>query len=161
MKLDENDELSKELKYLLENFMLPINEKTTIFIKEFISDQGGLENFQTKTLRKRKRRAPIAPNFQASQQEILEPKNDNPPKPLPRKKMEEIPIPKPRYKVIPSAPPPPIEDEEDLCKICMINELECVFYDCGHMISCMNCSIGLTYCPVCRNTIIQPIRVFK
>ena len=90
---------------------------------------------------------------------IVEPTNDNPPKPLPRKKKNEIPIPEPHYKVIPSAPP--FEDEEDLCKICMINELECVFYDCGHMISCMNCYIGLTRCPVCQNSIIQPIRVFK
>ena len=54
-----------------------------------------------------------------------------------------------------------MKDEEDLCKICMVNELECVFYDCGHMICCKNCSKGLTDCPVCRNKIIQSIKVFK
>ena len=77
-------------------------------------------------------------------------------------------------RVLPSAPP--IEEDlelisnpqslafikdEDACKICMNNYLECVFYDCGHMVCCMNCSIGLIHCPVCRNKIIQSIKVFK
>jgi hypothetical protein len=157
--LDKNDEVSKEIKSLLEKFMLPINQKTTIFIKEFINDQGGLDNFQAKTLKKRKKQAPIAPNVQAREEEIVELTNENLPKPLPRKQIQELPIPKPRYKLPPSAPL--LEDEEDLCKICMINELECVFYDCGHMICCMNCSFGLTNCPVCQKTIFKPIKVFK
>lgn len=196
---------------LLESFHLPINEKTTKFIKEFVNDQGGLESFAAKTLKKIKKQAPIAPNFKnhqnrpessletnsESKEEIKIKTNDTnlvesemnnnqvyenenleiriPPKPLPRKSLqcqdkkesetqiEEIqkaPTPLPRkYTVTPSAPP--IEVDEDICKICFINELECVFYDCGHMMCCIKCSSDLTHCPICRNEIIQSIKVFK
>lgn len=63
MKVKLNDELlTKEIERVLLDFKLPINKKTTIFIKEFINNQGGYEKFKTKTLKKIKKRAPLAPN---------------------------------------------------------------------------------------------------
>ena len=51
------------MEKLLSDFKLPINTKTTIFLKSFVNDQGGLENFKNKTLKKVKKRAPLAPSL--------------------------------------------------------------------------------------------------
>ena len=52
-------------------------------------------------------------------------------------------------------------DEEDLCKVCMENLIECVFVECGHMICCMTCSKSLKQCPLCRNVILKAIKFYK
>jgi hypothetical protein len=51
--------------------------------------------------------------------------------------------------------------EEDLCKICMENLIECVFAECGHMICCISCSKNLKQCPFCRNDIVKAIKFYK
>ena len=55
--------MCEEMEKLLSDFKLPINTKTTIFLKSFVNDQGGLENFKNKTLKKVKKRAPLAPSL--------------------------------------------------------------------------------------------------
>ncbi len=54
-----------------------------------------------------------------------------------------------------------IESDENICKICVNNKIECVFSECGHMICCMNCSSNLKTCPICRKKIVTAIKVFK
>lgn len=51
--------------------------------------------------------------------------------------------------------------EENTCKICFENAIECVFVDCGHMICCVNCSSSLKICPFCRNVIIKSLKFYK
>ncbi len=68
IKVKLNDDIgSKEIEKLLSDFKLPNNTKTTVFIKSFINDQGGFENFKNKTLKKVKKRAPLAPNLRDSE----------------------------------------------------------------------------------------------
>ncbi len=125
-----------------------------------------LDFFETTKITEKKSPPPIPPNpyellrKTKLEKEISFEENKNTSK-------QEI-IDEPANKIIPSAPPMEDDDlknfkneDEDLCKICMLNELECVFYDCGHMICCMNCSKSLINCPVCRNKIIQSIKVYK
>lgn len=51
--------------------------------------------------------------------------------------------------------------DDDLCKICMENVIDCVLLDCGHMVSCIKCGKRLAECPMCRQNIVRVIRVFK
>lgn len=53
------------------------------------------------------------------------------------------------------------DNDESLCKICMVNSIECVFVECGHMMSCINCANKLKICPVCRKDIFKAIKVYK
>lgn len=74
------------------------------------------------------------------------------------------------FKCIPSAPYFDDEqlkssiiknDEENMCKICMDNEIECVFNECGHMICCMKCSTNIKLCPFCRKDVVKAIKFYK
>ncbi|KAK8711568.1 hypothetical protein V6N13_146846 [Hibiscus sabdariffa] len=49
----------------------------------------------------------------------------------------------------------------DLCVICLEQEYNAVFIQCGHMCCCMTCSSNLTYCPLCRRRIEQVVKVFR
>jgi len=55
-----------------------------------------------------------------------------------------------------------IEVEEDnFCKICFEKPMDSVIIPCGHVCICMDCSKGLVLCPMCRNQIVQIIKMFK
>ena len=57
---------------------------------------------------------------------------------------------------------PPTEAEHDyLCKICMDSAVDCVFLNCGHMLTCVKCGRQLTECPVCRQYIVKAIHAFR
>ncbi|XP_057964837.1 E3 ubiquitin-protein ligase SP1 [Malania oleifera] len=49
----------------------------------------------------------------------------------------------------------------DLCVICLEQEYNAVFLQCGHMCCCMVCSSHLTNCPLCRRRIEQVVRTFR
>ncbi|XP_019161419.1 PREDICTED: E3 ubiquitin-protein ligase SP1 isoform X2 [Ipomoea nil] len=49
----------------------------------------------------------------------------------------------------------------DLCVICLEQEYNTVFVQCGHMCCCMACSSHLTNCPLCRRRIEQVVRTFR
>ncbi|TYJ09302.1 hypothetical protein E1A91_A11G132200v1 [Gossypium mustelinum] len=49
----------------------------------------------------------------------------------------------------------------DLCVICLEQEYNAVFIQCGHMCCCMACSLHLTNCPLCRRRIEQVVKVFR
>ena len=63
--------------------------------------------------------------------------------------------------------PPPVEvatrtvrDERLVCKICMESDIDCVFLDCGHVVSCINCAIQMDRCPICRDIIKSARRIY-
>lgn len=49
----------------------------------------------------------------------------------------------------------------DICVICLENDYNAVFLQCGHMCCCMNCSSHLTNCPLCRRRIDQVVKTFR
>jgi len=51
--------------------------------------------------------------------------------------------------------------EENLCKICFENPIDCVILRCGHMAICISCGTSLHACPICRNEITEVIKVFR
>ncbi|KAI8076458.1 uncharacterized protein B0P05DRAFT_139570 [Gilbertella persicaria] len=56
-------------------------------------------------------------------------------------------------------------DEENLCRICCDAQQNCVFLDCGHMVTCMDCAKKLlesrNECPICREPILKLVHVFR
>ncbi|CAF1108858.1 unnamed protein product [Adineta ricciae] len=53
------------------------------------------------------------------------------------------------------------QSDENLCKICMDESIDCVFLDCGHLCTCIRCGKQLSECPLCRSYIVRVVRVFK
>jgi hypothetical protein len=51
--------------------------------------------------------------------------------------------------------------KDNSCIICMDKEIDCVFVECGHMISCSECSENVITCPFCRVKIYKCIKVYK
>jgi len=51
--------------------------------------------------------------------------------------------------------------DSELCKVCMDAIADCVFLDCGHMVTCVKCGKLLAECPICRSNIVRVVRVFK
>lgn len=40
--------------------------------------------------------------------------------------------------------------EPDTCVICLEDNVDTVFTQCGHMCCCVGCGLGLDKCPICR-----------
>ena len=40
--------------------------------------------------------------------------------------------------------------DDELCKICMDNPVDCVMLECGHMCTCTGCGKLMNECPICR-----------
>ncbi|CAF4318520.1 unnamed protein product, partial [Rotaria sp. Silwood2] len=53
------------------------------------------------------------------------------------------------------------DPNENLCKVCLDANIDCVFLNCGHLCSCIYCGKQLSECPLCRCAIANVIRVFK
>eukprot|EP00042_Codosiga_hollandica_P029449 m.163156 g.163156 ORF g.163156 m.163156 type:complete len:268 (-) comp53072_c0_seq8:818-1621(-) len=51
--------------------------------------------------------------------------------------------------------------EDALCKICCQEQADCVFLECGHMVSCMQCAVKVKECPMCREFITRKVHVFR
>ncbi|KAL1225325.1 E3 ubiquitin-protein ligase SP1 [Cardamine amara subsp. amara] len=49
----------------------------------------------------------------------------------------------------------------DLCVICLEQEYNAVFVQCGHMCCCTTCSSHLTNCPLCRKRIDKVVRTYR
>ena len=55
-----------------------------------------------------------------------------------------------------------VADEElQLCKICYENEMDALFYRCGHVASCEMCARQVRDCPVCRRPVDAVVRIWK
>ncbi|XP_026475559.1 death-associated inhibitor of apoptosis 1-like [Ctenocephalides felis] len=50
--------------------------------------------------------------------------------------------------------------EDKLCKICYMEEKNAVFVPCGHVVSCIKCSLSVKACPVCQRPYTGVMRVF-
>ena len=50
--------------------------------------------------------------------------------------------------------------ESRLCSICMTNQISIAFLNCGHFVTCVECSNALRDCPMCRIKIMQRINVY-
>lgn len=46
------------------------------------------------------------------------------------------------------------------CKICLDSKATVIFLPCGHMVSCAQCAMALSLCPMCRVVIEKYIKVF-
>ncbi|XP_017771772.1 PREDICTED: E3 ubiquitin-protein ligase RNF34 [Nicrophorus vespilloides] len=53
------------------------------------------------------------------------------------------------------------ENFNELCKICMDAQLDCVLLECGHMATCIDCGKRLAECPICRQYVTRVVRTFK
>ena len=57
------------------------------------------------------------------------------------------------------------KENELTCQICLLNNVDCVFYSCGHMYCCNSCALKLNEsnncCPVCRKEIIEIVKVYR
>ncbi|KAG0170690.1 hypothetical protein DFQ28_008816 [Apophysomyces sp. BC1034] len=55
--------------------------------------------------------------------------------------------------------------EESMCRLCCDAQQNCVFLDCGHMVTCMGCGKKLVetnnQCPICREPILKLVHVFR
>lgn len=49
---------------------------------------------------------------------------------------------------------------EKLCKICMDRDIDIVFIPCGHLVTCNECSVSLSKCPVCCGDIRQKVKTY-
>ncbi|XP_043255616.1 E3 ubiquitin-protein ligase RNF34 isoform X2 [Colletes gigas] len=51
--------------------------------------------------------------------------------------------------------------DENLCKICWDEPVECVILECGHIACCLNCGKQMSECPICKQYIVRVVRFFK
>ncbi|KAI9807600.1 MAG: hypothetical protein M1825_005540 [Sarcosagium campestre] len=53
------------------------------------------------------------------------------------------------------------DDEMAMCRICYENEIDALFYDCGHVCACITCARQVDQCPICRKTGVVVVKMFK
>jgi hypothetical protein len=55
-----------------------------------------------------------------------------------------------------------VADEElQLCRICYEQEMDALFYDCGHVTACVECARQVSVCPVCRRGVRAVVKIWK
>ncbi|CAD0098095.1 unnamed protein product [Aureobasidium mustum] len=52
------------------------------------------------------------------------------------------------------------EEDTKLCRICYTNEANAAFYDCGHVLACIDCARRVEDCPICRRRVRDVVRLF-
>jgi hypothetical protein len=52
------------------------------------------------------------------------------------------------------------QEAERLCRICWEESAEAAFYDCGHVVACMNCARRVDQCPVCRKRVLSALKLY-
>ncbi|KAF2423319.1 hypothetical protein EJ08DRAFT_640301 [Tothia fuscella] len=52
------------------------------------------------------------------------------------------------------------QETERMCRICWEGNAEAAFYDCGHVVACINCARRVENCPVCRKRVVSAIKLF-
>lgn len=53
------------------------------------------------------------------------------------------------------------DEQADLCQICYGNEIDALFFDCGHVCACVECAKQCELCPICRKTVKQVVKMFR
>ena len=54
--------------------------------------------------------------------------------------------------------PPSVLDSSRRCRICMDLEIAIVFLPCCHMVTCNNCGLSMSHCPICRRDIMYIVK---
>ena len=52
------------------------------------------------------------------------------------------------------------DQEAAMCQICYGEEIDALFFDCGHVCSCVECAKQCDVCPICRRSVRQVVRMF-
>ena len=52
------------------------------------------------------------------------------------------------------------EEDTKLCRICYGNEANAAFYDCGHVLACVDCARRVEDCPMCRRRVRDVVKLF-
>jgi len=53
------------------------------------------------------------------------------------------------------------DEQADLCQICYSEEIDALFFDCGHVCSCVECARQCDICPICRRSVKQVVKMFR
>jgi hypothetical protein len=53
------------------------------------------------------------------------------------------------------------DEQADLCQICYGNEIDALFFDCGHVCACVECAKQCELCPICRKPVKQVVKMFR
>ena len=51
--------------------------------------------------------------------------------------------------------------DSELCNICMVNQIDCLILECGHMSTCLICAKEVFKCPICRQQISRIVKAFR
>jgi hypothetical protein len=51
--------------------------------------------------------------------------------------------------------------DDYVCKVCMDAPVDCVFLECGHMVTCVACGKQMNECPICRQYVIRVVHTFR
>ncbi|XP_038601306.1 E3 ubiquitin-protein ligase LRSAM1 isoform X3 [Tachyglossus aculeatus] len=62
--------------------------------------------------------------------------------------------------VTPTAPPQQLDVQASECVVCLEREAQMIFLNCGHVCCCQLCCEPLHTCPLCRQDIVQRIRLY-
>ncbi|KAM9116788.1 E3 ubiquitin-protein ligase LRSAM1 isoform 2-T2 [Pangshura tecta] len=66
----------------------------------------------------------------------------------------------PPEETLPSAPQLELGKRKSECVVCMEQEAQMIFLNCGHVCCCQTCCETLRICPLCRKDIVQRVRIF-
>ena len=50
--------------------------------------------------------------------------------------------------------------DERKCKLCLDNDINLVFLNCGHLFVCNHCAIFCTVCPICRTKVDKFVKTY-
>jgi hypothetical protein len=53
------------------------------------------------------------------------------------------------------------DEQADLCQICYGEEIDALFFDCGHVCACVECARQCELCPICRKQVKQVVKMFR
>ena len=53
------------------------------------------------------------------------------------------------------------DEQRDLCQICYGEEVDALFYDCGHVCACVDCAKQCESCPICRRSIQKVVKMYR
>ncbi|XP_051835981.1 E3 ubiquitin-protein ligase LRSAM1 isoform X2 [Antechinus flavipes] len=63
--------------------------------------------------------------------------------------------------VTPTAPPAQPDVQASECVVCLEREAQMIFLNCGHVCCCQICCQPLRTCPLCRQNIVQCLRIYR
>ncbi|KZM27403.1 ubiquitinyl hydrolase [Ascochyta rabiei] len=52
------------------------------------------------------------------------------------------------------------QEAERLCRICWDDAADAAFYDCGHVVACLQCAREVQNCPVCRKRVLCAMKLY-